>query len=110
MYKGWKRAILESPYAGEVEKNKLYAIACGKDMMSRKEAVFASHLIYPLFIQKYNEEERNNGIDAGQTWYGMAEICCVYLDLGMTPGMIQGVARAESFKIPVERRLLPAWI
>lgn len=109
MYKGWKRAILESPYAGDIEKNKLYAIACGMDMTKRKEAVFASHLIYPMFLRKYNEEDRNDGIDAGYAWYAAADICCVYLDLGLTEGMIRGIARAESFKVKVDRRWLPTW-
>ena len=41
-----KLVILESPYAGEVEKNLDYARKCMKDCFLRGEYPFASHLLY----------------------------------------------------------------
>lgn len=38
--------ILESPYAGNIEKNVAYARACVRDSLSRGEAPIASHLLY----------------------------------------------------------------
>ena len=38
--------IVESPYAGDVERNERYARACIRDCLLRGEAPFASHLLY----------------------------------------------------------------
>lgn len=38
--------LLESPYAGYVERNLAYARACARDCLLRGEAPFASHLLY----------------------------------------------------------------
>lgn len=102
----WRRAILESPFASNVEKNRLYAIACARDMLSRGEAPFASHLIYPQLFAKYTEEARQQGMAAGRIWIPAAELTVVYTDLGITEGMIRGIAEAEAKGIPVERRRL----
>ena len=100
------RVILESPYAGDVEKNRLYALACLRDMFKRGEAPFASHILYPPVLTKWTEAERNQGITAGFSWYEVAELCAVYTDKGITEGMIRGIARAESLGVEVERRTL----
>ncbi len=100
------RVIIESPYAGNVEKNRLYALACLRDSLSRGEAPFASHLLYPQVLTKWTEKERLMGIAAGFAWYSVAELCAVYLDNGVTEGMIRGIAKAESLDIPVWRRSL----
>ena len=100
------RIIIESPYAGDVEKNRLFAIMALKDSLGRGEAPFASHLLYPMALQKYSLEERQLGIIAGMSWAGVADKTIVYTDLGLTEGMIRGIARAESLGIVVERREL----
>lgn len=100
----WCRAILESPFASSVEKNRLYAMACARDMLSRGEAPFASHLIYPQLFEKYTEEERQLGMAAGRAWIQVAEVSVVYTDLGVSEGMIRGIAKAEAEGIPVIRR------
>lgn len=102
----WRRAILESPFASDVEKNRLYAITCARDMLSRGEAPFASHLIYPQLFEKYTEEARQDGMAAGRIWIPAAEVSIVYTDLGLSEGMLRGIAQAEAAGIPVERRRL----
>ena len=102
----WRRAILESPFALDVEKNRLFAIACSRDMLQRGEAPFASHLIYPQLLTKYTEEERQKGMAAGRAWIQVAEVSVVYTDLGITEGMIRGIAEAEAKGVTVERRRL----
>lgn len=102
----WRRAILESPFASNVEKNRLFAITCARDMLSRGEAPFASHLIYPQLFEKYTEEARQSGMAAGRIWIPAAEISVVYTDLGLSEGMLRGIAQAEAAGIPVERRRL----
>ena len=102
----WKRAILESPFAGDVESNKLYAKRCLRDMFERGEAGFASHLIYPSLFAKYSKEQRAAGLAAGAAWTPVAELCAAYIDLGWTEGMRQGVKRAHDAGVPVVVRFL----
>jgi len=102
----WRRAILESPFASNVEENRLYAIACARDMLSRGESPFASHLIFPRIFAGYTEEIRQLGMAAGRAWIPVAELSVVYTDLSITEGMIRGIAKAEAEGVPVERRSL----
>lgn len=41
--------IVESPYAGDVERNTAYARAAVRDCLMRGEAPFASHLLYMAY-------------------------------------------------------------
>lgn len=70
-----KRVILESPYAGDVERNVKYARACVRDSLGRNEAPIASHLLYTQegILKDDIPEERQWGIDAGLAWKSVAE-------------------------------------
>jgi hypothetical protein len=106
-----KRVILESPYAGDVERNVAYARAALRDSLRRGEAPIASHLLYtqPGVLDDSVPEERRLGIDAGLEWGEVAEATVVYEDLGISPGMEQGIARAEREGRPIERRTIGGW-
>ncbi len=41
-----RRAIIESPFAGDVERNVRYARAAMRDCLMRRETPYASHLLY----------------------------------------------------------------
>jgi hypothetical protein len=101
--------ILESPYAGDVELNLLYARACLRDCLLRGEAPLASHLLYtqPGVTDDRVPAERRLGIAAGLAWGRVAEATVVYEDYGITAGMREGIARAEREGRPVEYRRLP---
>ena len=43
-----RTVIVESPFAGRVEANKVYARLAIRDCLKRGEAPFASHLLYTL--------------------------------------------------------------
>lgn len=103
-----RRVILESPYAGDIERNVAYARACVRDCLKRGEAPIASHLLFtqPGILADEVPEERALGLRAGWAWYGVADACVVYLDHGESAGMAAGVNRARSFNLPVERRYL----
>ena len=103
--------ILESPYAGDIEKNVEYARACVRDSLSRGEAPFASHLLYtqPGILRDEVVEERQWGIDAGLAWSDKAEATVVYTDRGTSRGMEYGIANAERMGRPVEYRTLLAF-
>lgn len=100
--------ILESPYAGDVERNVAYARACMRDSLLRGEAPFASHLLYTQegVLDDTIPAERRCGINAGLAWGVKAAATVVYTDLGITPGMREGIKRAEQEGRPVEYREL----
>lgn len=104
-----RRVILESPYAGDIAANELYARKCLHDCLMRGEAPLASHLLYtqPHVLDEHKPEERKLGIDAGHSWYSVAEACVVYEDLGVSKGMLEGIKIAEHWNLPIERRYLP---
>lgn len=102
--------LLESPYAGNVLKNKRYARACMADCFRRGEAPFASHLLYtqPGVLNDTDPAERALGIEAGLLWGKNAAVSAVYLDLGVSTGMRYGIEEAERVGRPIEYRYLGA--
>jgi hypothetical protein len=100
--------IIESPYAGDIERNVEYARACVRDSLERGEAPIASHLLYtqPGILRDEIAAERQWGIDAGLAWRKVAQASVVYTDLGITRGMEYGIKAAEEAGIPVEYRSL----
>lgn len=102
---------IESPFAGEVEANLHYLMACMQDCLLRGEAPFASHALYTLpgVLDDTIPEQRRLGIDAGFAINARLDATVVYLDLGMSPGMEEGVQRALDDNRPVEYRTLLGW-
>jgi hypothetical protein len=92
-----RRVIVESPYAGDIEKNLRYVRACMADCLSRGEAPFASHALYtqPGVLRDEDPEERKLGIYAGFEWRAAADATVVYMDLGVSTGMRYGVDAAD---------------
>lgn len=101
--------IIESPFSGDVERNKAYARSCLQDSLRRGEAPIASHLLHTQVLDDLRPNEREFGIEAGLAWYRVAEKCVVYEDFGISRGMAEGAARARSHGVPVEYRRLEAW-
>jgi len=101
-----RRVIIESPYAGDRERNERYARRCMADCLSLNEAPFASHLLYtqPGVLDDTVIEERELGIKAGLLWGEMADATVVYVDYGISPGMDFGIERAKEQGRPVEYR------
>ena len=105
--------IVESPYAGDVERNVAYARAALADCLRRGEAPFASHLLYtqPGVLDDDIPHERAWGIDAGLAWGSVADATVLYTDLGISRGMEYGIAAAEKAGRPIEERTLGiGWI
>ena len=89
------RVIVESPFAGGFSNVK-YARECVRDCLSRGESPFASHLLYTQkgLLDDKIPEERKRGIDAALGWLEVADYIAVYMDNGITAGMVQGIIRA----------------
>lgn len=77
----------------------------------RGEAPIASHLLYTQddVLDDGKPDERDRGINAGHSWYAVADACVVYEDLGLTVGVQQGIAAAAAAGIPVEYRSIGAF-
>lgn len=100
--------IVESPYAGAVQRNTAYARVAMADCLNRGEAPFASHLLYTQHgvLNDADPAQRAHGIAAGLAWGAAAEATVVYTDFGISDGMAQGIANAEAAGRPVEYRSL----
>lgn len=114
-----KLVILESPFAQfidgngtvhTVDSNIEYARACVRDSLSRGEAPIASHLLYTQqgILDDDIPEERSWGIDAGLAWKKVAEESVVYIDRGLTRGMMFGIKAAENAGLKVTYRTINA--
>ena len=102
------RVAIESPYAGDVETNLMYARACVMDCLRRGEAPYASHLFFTQEGILYDTipEERTLGMEAGKIWEQAAEKTVVYTDRGMSGGMKWGVEKAKEAGRTIEYREL----
>lgn len=105
-----KLVILETPYAGDIERNLAYARLCLRDCLARGESPIASHLLLtqPGVLDDADPDERALGIAAGHAWYRVASLCAAYVDYGISDGMKRGFMTARAKRVPIElRRLWP---
>jgi hypothetical protein len=99
------RVIVESPFAGGFSNVK-YSRECLRDCLDRGESPFASHLLYTQkgVLDDRVPAERAKGIDAANAWLQVADYIVVYMDLGMTTGMVYGLVRASQLAKPIRLR------
>ena len=100
--------ILESPYAGFIERNIQYARKCIADSLKRGEAPIASHLLYTQegILNDKIPEERKLGIEAGLAWVKVADKSVFYIDYGMSKGMTAAMDKCISDNTCFERRTI----
>jgi hypothetical protein len=103
-----KRVILESPFAGDIERNIDYARMCVRHSLSLGEAPIASHLLYTQegILNDDISNERQWGIDAGLAWKKVAEKHVFYVDYGMSNGMKYAKKYASENNIEIEFRTI----
>src|SRR5215472_12749356 len=101
------RVIVQSPFAGGFANVK-YGRECVKDCINRGESPFAAHLLYTQkgLLDDRLPEERRKGIDAAYGWLEVADYVVVYMDLGVTPGMVVGIVRAARMGKQIKLRWL----
>lgn len=101
-----KRVIIESPWSGNESVNKAFGRACLRDSLGRGEAPLAGHLLYTQVLLDIKPTERRMGMLSGFAWYEEAETVVVYCDRGISEGMLQGIAVATYYGVPVLYRRL----
>jgi hypothetical protein len=81
------------------------------DSLARGEAPFASHALYTLpgVLDDDVPEERRRGMEAGFAWGEAADQVAVYVDLGVSRGMLEGCERAAAAGLPREARRVEGW-
>jgi len=103
-----KTVAIETPYAGDTERNLTYLRACLRDSIQRGEAPFASHGLYtqPGVLDDDDPDERALGIRAGFEWASRAIVRVFYIDLGISDGMRQAQDHARAIGQPIVLRRL----
>ena len=99
--------VIESPYAGDVERNVEYARAAMRDSILRGEAP----ILYtqPGILDDNDPVERATGIEAGLVWTQHATLAAFYVDLGISAGMMFAMERHEREGREIEKRTLAPW-
>ncbi len=104
------RVIIESPFAENPSApdraHLAYARRCLRDSLLLAEAPFAPHLLYPQVLDDDAPFQRALGLQRAFRWYGVADLCAVYTDLGISGGMRQGIEYATKIGLPIEERSL----
>lgn len=101
------RVIVESPFAGGFTNVK-YSRECIRDCLDRGESPYASHLLYTQkgVLDDSDPDERRRGIEAANDWLTVTDFVAVYMDLGVTRGMLIGVMKASKMDKPIHLRWL----
>jgi hypothetical protein len=103
-----RRVFLCSPYRGDIDRNLAYLHTAIGDSVSRGEAPFAPHLIYPQVLDDSDPEQRRRGLEAGLSWLRQADCLVAYIDFGYSHGMQTERLFAEQYGIHIEERSLGA--
>jgi hypothetical protein len=101
-----KLVVLESPYAGDVERNLRYGRLCVKDSLMRDESPIASHLLYTQegVLDDTRPLERRIGIRMGWEWLRVCDYVVAYTDYGITGGIQGGIDLALKLGKQIEFR------
>lgn len=117
-----KLVIIESPYKGDVPRNKRYLRSCIRDCINRGESPYASHRMLTDALDDNNPVERAVGIKAGLAWrhartpirssdgdiIGYKPVTHIfYVDLGWSEGMLFAKKQLYDASDPHEVRRLP---
>ena len=98
-------SIIESPYAGDRERNRIYLQRAIRDSVVRGELPFASHGFFTFIYDDLKPEERQLGINLGYGFWAFAERVVFYIDYGMSNGM-QAAQRRLIDQYPMMRTQL----
>lgn len=95
------RVIIESPLAGDIERNRRYAEWICRSVWQRDGShALASHLVCPHFLDEHEPDERAAGID--WAWFWQPDVPhWFFTDLGMSVGMQKAGARCKAIKDPL---------
>ncbi len=99
------KSIIESPFAGNVERNRLYArLAMHLSLTEHDESPLAFHTIYTQCLSDADPLHRKMGIERSFPWYEVADKVVYMIDRGISTGMHDGFVTAKEMGRDVEFR------
>lgn len=101
-----KRVIILSPYKGDLGRNMTYLRRAMADSAHRMEAPFASHRLYPWFLNDNVPNQRLKGFELEEAWLQVAEMVASYDDYGISKGMGLTLDKAHVLNLTVEHRMI----
>lgn len=99
-----RTVVIESPLAGDYERNHAYACLAMLDCLRRGEAPFASHLLYPQVLDDLDAADRKLGMQAGLALGAKLDAAVVYTDLGISSGVKAAITRHTREGMEIEYR------
>jgi hypothetical protein len=105
--------IIESPYsaatANKLIVNQEYLKAAIKDSIDRGEAPFAGHFLYTRVLNDRSPQHRFLGMRISRAFLRVASLVAVYEDMGLSPGMLEGIRLAKAYGVPLDYRKIDEW-
>lgn len=96
--------IIESPFAGDRERNDLYLKRAILDSVNRGEIPFASHGFYTHFLDDADPVQRALGIELGYAFWEFADKLVFYTDYGISSGMDAAITQSVHRMKRIEMR------
>jgi len=95
-----KKAVIESPYTGDIDRNSRYLAWCCREMHLDGFEPLATHAICPIYL-------RDNNYSWNYSWAWMPEVPhYFFIDLGWSDGMFSARQRCSEFGIPIVEKYL----
>lgn len=96
--------VIESPYAGDVKRNRAYLEICIRNSVYRGETPYASHKMLTDALDDSIPEERDLGIACGLELRRRADLRVFYIDLGWSGGMLAAKKLYDAEGLEYEER------
>jgi len=100
-----KLVSIQSPYAGNIERNVAYARRALRDSLDLGEVPFASHLLYTQVLRD-ESPERQRALECDHAFLAKCDLVAFYADFGISPGMDEAMAKADGLKIQMTIRYI----
>jgi len=99
------KSIIESPFAGNVERNRMYArLSMNIALTEHDESPLAFHTIYTQCLSDADPMHRKMGITRSFPWYEVADKVVYMIDRGISTGMHDGFITAQEMGRNIEFR------
>jgi hypothetical protein len=83
-----KTVAIESPIAGQLERNREYLKRCILDCLGRGETPYASHAVLTLALDDTDPEQRREGLLMGLCMSATLDQRVFFIDYGWSSGMV----------------------
>lgn len=83
--------VVESPYAGNIDRNLEYLRDCFSECIEMGEVPIASHKLYTDVKETSDNTHRDLGLFCGYAWGTKADYVVCYTDLGVSDGMQRAI-------------------